>query len=149
MLDWYRATLLSKAGGLTDDQAREAAVAPSDLNLLGLIRHLTEVEREWFRIDFRGEVLPPLYYNQSSPTGDPDGDFHPGAQDSLADGIAALTAAIEESRAIVAASSLDDLDKRGGTVNLRWTLLHLIEEYARHCGHADLIRQRIDGTVGE
>ena len=154
MLDYYRATLLRKIEGLSDEQARTAAVPPSDLNLLGLVRHLAEVERSWFRTRFNGEELRPLFCDESSPTGDPDGDLHPGPSDTVADGVAALLAEIDVARGITASTgSLDQVAKvysvERGPFSLRWVLVHLIEEYARHCGHADLLRERIDGVTGD
>src|SRR5690349_15630370 len=82
-LDYQRATLLVKISGLSDAQAREATVPPSDLNLLGLLRHLAEVERSWMRRRFVGEDAPPLYYGESHPDGDEDGDLHPGPADTV------------------------------------------------------------------
>jgi uncharacterized damage-inducible protein DinB len=153
-LDYYRATLLVKADGLSDDQARTAAVEPSDLSIMGLIRHMAEVERSWFQRWFIGTDAPPLYYGDH----DADGDFHPGPDDALADAIAVFEREVELSRSITAAApSLDDLtvhvsthpERAGFRPNLRWILVHMIEEYARHAGHADLLRQRIDGATGD
>lgn len=152
MLDWYRATLLGKIDGLSDAQARERAVPPSDLNLLGLLRHLADVERSWFRIRFAGEDLPPLYYDEAHPTGDPDGDLHPGPEDTVAQARTTWETEVDAARAITAAAGLDDRARAPGPGRapfvLRWVLVHLIEEYARHVGHADLLRERIDGTTG-
>lgn len=152
-LDYYRVTLVRKVEGLTDDQARQAAVPPSDLNLLGLVRHMAEVERNWFRRRFAGADAPPLYYGDAHPTGDEDGDLHPGPEDTVAAAMAAWREEVDFARRITAAAGLDDLSAKSvhdrGSVNLRWTLVHLIEEYARHCGHADLLRERIDGATGD
>ena len=153
-LDYYRATLLVKADGLSDEQARTAAVEPSDLSIMGLIRHMAEVERSWFQRWFVGADAPPLYYGDH----DEDGDLHPGPDDTLADAIAVLEREVELSRSITAgAPSLDDLtvhvsthpERAGFHPNLRWILVHMIEEYARHAGHADLVRQRLDGATGD
>ncbi|MGD9701454.1 MAG: DinB family protein [Acidimicrobiia bacterium] len=153
-LDYYRATLLLKADGLSDEQARTPSVDPSDLSIMGLIRHMSEVERSWFQRWFREADAPPLYYGDH----DEDGDLHPGPEDSLADAIAVFEREVELSRSITAAApSLDDLaihvstdpGHEGFHPNLRWILVHMIEEYARHAGHADLLRERLDGVTGD
>jgi uncharacterized damage-inducible protein DinB len=147
-LDFHRATLATKCEGLTDDQLREAAVSPSPLSLLGLVRHMAEVERGWFREVLRGEELPDLYYSKENP----DGDFDVTGAD-VADAFAHWNEECALARAIVAETpSLDDAALRtrhGHTVSLRWIMVHMIEEYARHNGHADFLRERIDGTVGD
>ncbi len=144
-LDFHRETFLWKIDGLSPDQMRLAASPPSDLTLWGLLRHLAEVDRGWFH-DFDGDDLPPLYCTDAHPDGDlvipPDAD--------LAQDLATFHAICERSREIVAAHSLDDTQttpKR--TYSLRWIVIHLVEEYARHNGHADLLRQAIDGATGE
>lgn len=154
-LNFYRDTLEWKAGGLTDAQARATPIAPSDLSIMGLIRHMAEVERNWFRRWMAGDATAtPLYYDER----DRDGDLHPGPNDTLAGSIAAWRAEIADANDITARfHSLDTPSRKisdregekGWQPNLRWVLIHMIEEYARHCGHADLIRQRIDGTVGD
>ena len=104
-LDYYRGTMLTKIDGLTDEQARTRFVG-SDTTLLGLVRHLTEVERNWFRRRLRGEDAPPLYYSDA----DPDGDFHPGLDWTIAEAVAAYERECEVSRVIVAdTASLDEL----------------------------------------
>ncbi|MHA4776124.1 DinB family protein [Streptomyces sp. MSC1_001] len=148
-----RATLVLKCAGLEGARAAELArrsVEPSTLSLLGLVRHLTDVERRWF-----GQVLAgrddagPLWSSDEAP----DGDFDGAAPDPTA-----VSAAWDAWRAAVDfadrfTSEAPDLDVSGhddwrGTVSLRWVLIHMIEEYARHNGHADLLRERIDGTRG-
>ena len=152
-LDWYRATLLLKVSGLSDEQAREAAVPPSDLNLLGLLRHMADVERSWFRRRFVGLEVAPLYYGESSATGDEDGDLHPGPSDTVPEAQAAWQVEVDFARDVVSRNSLDAVaawvPPGRSPFTLRWLLVHLIEEYARHCGHADLIRERIDGSTGD
>ena len=149
-LDWYRLTMVMKISGLTDEQARTRFVG-SDTNLLGLVRHLTEVERAWFRRRLRGENAPPLYYDDA----DPDGDFHPGLDWTVAEAVAAYERECEVSRVIVAdTASLDELtvvavNDYGAPVSLRWILVHMIEETARHAGHADILRELIDGATGD
>ena len=147
-LDWYRATLLIKVEGLRDDQARRAVAPPSGLNLLGLVRHLAEVERSWFQRVMEGHDAPPLFYTEQ----DPDGDLFPGPAATLEEATTALRAEIAEARRITAAHALDDVAaslRHGNQVSLRWILVHMIEEYARHCGHADLLREMTDGAVGD
>jgi hypothetical protein len=149
-LDYQRAVLARKAVGLTDEQARRAACPPSDLTILGLIRHMADVERGWAQRAMNGATTAPLFYGASHPDGDPDGDFHAPPDATLADALAAYWREIATADAIYAAASLDDVERRAqGMYSLRWILVHLIEEHARHCGHADLLRQAIDGATGD
>jgi uncharacterized damage-inducible protein DinB len=144
MLDWHRATLLWKCTGLTGEQLAEYSVPSSGLCLLGLIRHMTKVERVWFRTQFAGE-----------PVGNPFGenwnaDFEEIDPARAAADYARLTEEFKLADAAVANASLDDtFDHRGEPMSLRMIYLHMIEEYARHNGHADLLREAIDGAVGE
>jgi uncharacterized damage-inducible protein DinB len=146
-LDYHRGTLARKCAGLSDEQLRERAVPPSTLSLLGLVRHMADVERNWFRRVLGGEDAPPLYWSEA----DPDGDFDNVDTSDVAEGFERWREECEHARqATAAAPSLDVTGLRRGTpVSLRWILIHMIEEYARHNGHADLLRERIDGTVGE
>lgn len=154
-LDYYRATLLLKAEGLSDEQARTAGVPPSDLNLMGLIRHMAEVERNWFQRWLVKADAPGIYGDDDDP--DEDRDMHPGPDDTLADAIAVFEREVDTSRRLSAGVSPDaptvhvgeSVHWAGFHPNLRWILIHMIEEYARHCGHADLLRERIDGVVGD
>jgi hypothetical protein len=153
-LEFYRESLAMKTDGLTDEQARTPSVPPSDLTLMGLVRHMAEVERSWFSGNLAGNDVAPLYYGDAHPTGDPDGDLHPGPDDTLHDAIATWRREIAAANGHLAGRSLDDLGRRvsraaGGVPNLRWILVHMIEEYARHLGHADLLRERIDGVTGD
>ena len=150
-LDYHRATLAWKCEGLTDDQLRERAVPPSGLSLIGLARHLTECERGWFRKVLLGEDLPGLYYTDE----DPDGDFN---NVGSADGATVLRTWEQECaaarEAVAGVQDLDTLSQKGDRstgqpFSLRWILTHMIEEYARHNGHADLLRERIDGATGD
>ena len=145
-LDFHRATLLWKCSGLDAAQLRRRSVAPSSMSLLGLIRHLTEVERNWFRRVLTGEDAAPLYYSQDNP----DGDFD-DVDDADADAdLARFGAEVDKARATAARYGLDDTGtRRGHPVSLRWVYLHMIEEYARHSGHADLLREAIDGSTGD
>ncbi|WNV83742.1 DinB family protein [Umezawaea sp. Da 62-37] len=147
-LDYHRDTLALKCAGLSDEQLRTRAVPPSPMSLLGLVRHLTEVERGWLGNRVAHRDLPPLYCFPDNP----DGDFDDVDTADVAEAFATWRAACAESRDIVAGvDSLDFLGKRGNgdDVSLRWIMLHLFEEYARHNGHADLLRERLDGATGE
>jgi hypothetical protein len=150
-LDQYRRILARKAEGITDEQARHT-IAPSDISLLGLIRHMADVERSWFRRALMGETeAGPIFYGPAHPDGDQDGDFHAPLDATLADAFDAYWREIDVAdRNIDAAGSLDaPFTTRHGDGKLRWILVHMIEEYARHCGHADLLRQAIDGATGD
>ncbi|WP_327120840.1 DinB family protein [Streptomyces sp. NBC_01341] len=148
-LDYHRATLAMKCEGLTDAQLREAPVPPSAFTLLGLVRHLAENERGWFREVLAGEELPPLYSTEE----DPDGEFHVTDADTWEEARTTWQAEIEAARANAAKIELDGLSVgrsgSGSPFTLRWIYTHLIEEYARHNGHADLVRERIDGATGQ
>jgi len=146
-LDFQRATLALKCAGLTDDQLRERAVPPSSLSLLGLVRHMAEVERNWFRPVLGGEQMSAIF----APDMDWEASFRDVAIAGAAEAFGAWQAECEHARALVAAApSLDATGNRGGErFSLRWVMVHMIEEYARHNGHADLLRERIDGSTGE
>ncbi|MGW0531341.1 DinB family protein [Streptomyces sp. NPDC003032] len=143
-----RATLEIKCAGLSGELDHRS-VAPSALSLLGLVRHLTDVERRWFRRDLAGQDAAPLYATPDNADEDFDGAVaEPGA---VAAAWAAWRQEVEFAEKFVAEAA--DLDVEGrdswlGAVSLRWVLVHMVEEYARHNGHADLIRERIDGSVG-
>lgn len=147
-LDWHRATLARKCEGLDDAQLRTLSAAPSDLNLLGLVRHMAEVERGWFRNVLAGEKAGWIYATDE----DNDRDIHVTDEDTYEEAYATWQAEIAHANALAAGHGLDDIGvgkHRGGkTYNLRWIYLHMIEEYARHNGHADLIRERVDGATG-
>ncbi len=149
-LQYYRDTLAVKVDGLTDAQAANPACPPSILTLTGLVRHMAEVERHWFRRSLRAEYAPPIFYSEARPDGDLD---LVDPTTSLADSIDAWQSEIVAADAILAnAPDLDELatiDRHGRRPNLRWILVHMIEEYARHAGHADLLRERIDGATGD
>ncbi|MET7754314.1 DinB family protein [Streptomyces sp. NPDC005389] len=147
MLDFQRDTLALKCEGLTPEQLRTRAVDPSALSLLGLVRHAAEVERGWFRNTLNGE-------RSRSPWTPPGSTDRADFDVDHADVDEAFTVWREEcarARAIVAAA--DSLDAtgthEGETYSVRYVLAHMIEEYARHNGHADLLRERLDGTTGE
>jgi uncharacterized damage-inducible protein DinB len=148
-LDYHRSTLLTKCAGLTAEQLKRRAVPPSRLSLLGLVRHMVEVERWWFRMHAGGEDLAFVY--------DPGGvglDFEEiDGADAAAD-LAAFERECDAARAAVVGRSLGDLVPSRGhhperERDIRWIFVHMIEEYARHNGHADLLRETIDGTTGD
>ncbi|MFC9437827.1 DinB family protein [Nocardia sp. NPDC057030] len=148
-LDFHRDTLLQKCAGLDAKQLAERSVAPSAMTLHGLVRHLSEVERGWFRLAAAGMDLDYIYCR----TDNPDGDFDDTEQADPATDLALYRQEIELADAAVADLPLDHTfphPRRPHLVyNLRWVYLHMIEEYARHNGHADLLRERIDGTTGD
>ncbi|MFF7729952.1 DinB family protein [Streptomyces sp. NPDC008001] len=146
LLAWHRSTLLHKCAGLTGEQLAERSVPPSDLSLLGLIRHLAKVERIWFRERFAGQDVPRLHSTEERG----NADFEEADPARAAEDYALL---LEEQRLadeVVAGASLDDTftGDDGETYSLRFIHLHLIGEYARHNGHADLVRERVDGVTG-
>jgi len=146
-LDYHRATLAWKCDGLTDEQLRLQASPPSTLSLLGLVRHLAEVERAWFRRVIAGEDVPLVW--------SADGDYqaaYDARGSTRAEAFAAWEAEVEASRRIEREAA--SLDVTGWSaswqedVSLRMVMLHLVHEYARHNGHADLLREGIDGVTG-
>jgi hypothetical protein len=150
LLDYHRHVLLRKVAGITEQQAR-TTIASSDLTLLGLVRHLAGVEQYWFANVFLGLHEPSLW-EISDDDDDEDRDFHPLVDDTLADAVAVLRTEIDRARQIASSTSFDAPaagQRKGQTVSLRWIMVHLVEEYARHCGHADLLRQAIDGSIGD
>ncbi|MFF4749818.1 DinB family protein [Streptomyces sp. NPDC002514] len=149
-LDYHRETLAWKCADLTDAQLRTASVEPSELSLMGLVRHMAEVERGWFRKVLAGEDPGPIYYSEQ----DPDGEFHLSETDTWEEAYATWQNEIDTARRHAARFGLDDLSEgvsrsSDESFSLRWIYTHMIEEYARHNGHADLIRERIDGATGD
>jgi hypothetical protein len=147
-LEYHRATLAWKCDGLSADQLRERAVPPSSLSLLGLVRHMAEVERGWFRRRVGGADVSWLYCTAEHP----DGDFDDVADADVAEAFETWRQECDHARTIAAAvPSLDDTfeGSDGQTYSLRWIVSHMVEEYARHNGHADLLRERIDGARGD
>ncbi len=146
-LDYHRATLAMKCDGLTDDQLRRRTVPPSTLTLLGLVRHMAEVERAWFRRVFEDGGAPMVWSDEI--------DFqaaYDASRSTRAEAFAAWEAEVETSRRIEReAGSLDDRGHQlrwGQDVSLRMVMVHVLLEYGRHNGHADLLREAVDGTVG-
>jgi hypothetical protein len=149
-LDYQRAVLARKAFGLDEVQVRSVTCPPSDLTILGLIRHMADVERNWAQRGMNGADSGPIYYGPGHPAGDEDGDFHPPPEATIAEALDSYWREIAAADVIYASFDLDDVERRErATYSLRWILVHLVEEYARHCGHADLIRQAIDGSTGD
>ncbi len=151
-LVYYRAVFVRKAEGISEDAARSVPCPPSDLSMIGLVRHMAEVERMWAKWLFRGDENVALFYGAAHPDEDPDGDFHPPPDATLVDAMDAYRREVVDADDIYAAAGLDDLlanEDRVEKNSLRWIYVHLIEEYARHVGHADLIRQAIDGVVDD
>lgn len=149
-LDYQRATLLMKAEGL-DQQQLNLPLPSSALTLAGLLKHLALVEDSWIQLKFRGLPEPEPW--ASAPGEDPDWEFASAAADDPQALRELYLAACERSRGSIAKADLADLSakssREGHRWNLRWILMHLIEETARHNGHADLLREAIDGSVGE
>jgi uncharacterized damage-inducible protein DinB len=146
-LDFHRATLAMKCDGLSDEELRRQSMPPSTLSLLGLVRHLAEVERTWFRRVINGEDIPNVWSDAN--------DYqtaYDASSSSRAEAFAAWEAEVEHARRIErAAESLDVIAHNarwGKDVSLRLVMLHLIHEYARHNGHADFLREGVDGVTG-
>jgi hypothetical protein len=145
-LEFHRATLLMKCEGLTDEQRKVRPIPTSQLSLHGLLRHMGEVERNWFhRILLREPDLPRIWYDPAV-DGSP---IIPLDDASWEKDLAAWKSECDASRTAAARHDLDDDGLwREKAVSLRWIYLHMIQEYARHNGHADLIRELLDGAVG-
>lgn len=147
-LDYHRATILRKVAGVDEEKGKRPSMPPSTLNLIGLVKHLAVNEIWWFQDRFAG--LNPQGLPDAD--NDPEADFRVEPGETLAGLIAYYNEACEASRRIAANASLDDLSaatrEDGTKVTLRWIILHMIEETARHNGHADLLREGIDGVTG-
>ncbi|MFF8609834.1 DinB family protein [Streptomyces sp. NPDC015346] len=146
-LEYHRATLAMKCEGLTDEQLRERSMPPSTLSLLGLVRHMAEVERAWFRRVFEDGEAPMVWSDEV--------DFqaaYDASRSTRAEAFAAWEAEVETSRRIEReAESLDLVGHQprwGEDVSLRMVMVHVLLEYGRHNGHADFLREGLDGTVG-
>jgi uncharacterized damage-inducible protein DinB len=146
-LDWQRATLGIKCEGLDPSQMRTRSAQPSTMTLLGLVRHMAEVERAWFRRCLGKQDVKAIWCTRD----DPDADFD-NVEDADPDSdTATWQEEIAQARRVL--SGIESLDEtgvrsKGNEVSARWVLVHMIEEYARHNGHADLLRERIDGATG-
>ena len=148
-LDYHRATFAQKCAGLDVEELKRRGAPPSGLSLLGLARHLAEVERHWFSAALDGRDAPDHYCTPEHPDGDFD-DLDSATADEV---WTHYQAEIAESRRVLSTfSDADELTRSTGHRSgrtVRWVLLHLLEEYARHNGHADLLREAIDGSTGE
>jgi uncharacterized damage-inducible protein DinB len=151
-LRWQRATLELKCADLDAAALARRAVAPSTMSLLGLVRHLADVERGWFRVRMAGQRTPPHFRSAA----DPDGDFDGAVPEPKVVAQAWQVWRAEVAFADRFVAQAPDLDLTGkipdshrGPMSLRWVLMHMVEEYARHNGHADLLRERIDGRLGQ
>jgi uncharacterized damage-inducible protein DinB len=145
-LDWQRLTLSRKCEGLGPEQLRTRSAEPSTLSLLGLVRHMADVERGWVRRTLAGEDVEDRYSSDE----DVDGDFDNVDTADVDEAFAAWHEECAHADEIISRRALDATGKQrtGREVSMRWILNHLIEEYSRHNGHADILRQRIDGATG-
>lgn len=147
-LDFHRATLELKCAGLDDAQVRLASAEPSELTLLGLVQHLAECERNWFQRVVGGLELPPVY-GEGNESG-----YGLDAGRGIGEALVVWRREIARGREVCAgrplgsAGRISDGPMAGVEVSLRWVLIHMIEEYARHNGHADILREHIDGVTG-
>ena len=152
-LGWHRGTLELKCSGLDAEALARQSVEPSSLSLLGLVRHMTEVERGWFRRLMAGQDAPPRYYSPEDPgRGFRQRAARPGHGGRGLAGVAGgdrVRGPVRRRGAQPGPDRGSGTDKWRGPMSLRWVLNHMIEEYARHNGHADLLRERIDGAVGQ
>lgn len=151
-LDYHRSTLRMKAAGL-DRAGLSQRLEPSTMTLGGLLKHLAYVEDSWFTRFLHGRDYPRPWCDVDWKS-DPDWEWHSAASDTPDALLAQHAESVERSRAAVAGMDLDSLSARrlrteDRPVSLRWIALHMLEEYARHNGHADLIRESVDGSVGE
>lgn len=145
-LDRYRASFLNRCSGLTADQLAERSVPPSNLSLIGIARHLTDVERTYFRRRWGGQDIAGHYATADRP----DADFEDASPATAERDLQRLVTEQEATRQEVADMDLDTIfvNPRWGEMSLRWALIHMIGEYAGHTGQADLLRERIDGKAG-
>jgi uncharacterized damage-inducible protein DinB len=145
-LEWQRATLATKCDGLDPEQLRLRSAEPSTLSLLGLVRHMADVELGWFRRTLGGEDVEYRY----STDDDIDGEFDNVDTADIEEAFANWREQCARADEIVSRRALDATGhrKNGQEVSMRWILTHMIEEYSRHNGHADILRQRIDGATG-
>jgi hypothetical protein len=150
-LEFHRATLLWKCEGLTAEQLKQKSVPTSSLTLLGLVRHMSLVERWWFRMHGAGEDIPLLYSTDDWP----DAEFEDLDGADAAQDIEKFWQECATCREAVAGMDLDATvtcsghEHSSNTRDVRWLYVHMIEEYARHNGHADLLREAIDGATGD
>lgn len=149
MLDYQRAVMVRKVSGLTKEQALTRH-EPSTLTLAGLLRHLILVDIYWFVVVLQGKDMPPVWA-AGNWDADPDWEMTTAVDFTPAEIIADYRKTWKEVEVISRAMDLDHIGTRqdGTEISHRWVLVHLIEEYARHNGHADLIRESLDGSTGD
>ena len=154
-LEFHRATVLEKVSGLTHEELNRRAVPTSELTLAGLVKHLALVEDSWFTERFAGHPMPAPFADVDWDA-DRDWELHTAVDDDPAWLVQRYDEACARSRAVVAASASLDQEAVAGRrreddapFTLRWILCHMIEETARHNGHADLLREAVDGATGE
>ena len=146
-LQYERDTLLTKCAGLTHEQLATRSVPPSTMSLLGIVRHMADVERWWFRTNVTGESLQGFF----GPEGNLEGDFDDLDSMPAEQVLEVYAAECAAADAAVAGLPLEHTfsHHRRAELDLRWVYVHMIEEYARHNGHADLLRELVDGATGE
>ena len=145
-LDHYRATIIAICEGLSDEALRRTVV-PSRTTILGMIKHLAYVERGWFQETIAGKPVDYPFDDAD----DPDADLRIEPEESSEEILDLYRTECARSREVIESVSLDDLvkgEKRSADYNVRWVVVHMIEETARHAGHADIIREQLDGTTG-
>ena len=145
-LDRYRASFLNRCSGLTAEQLAERSAPPSNLSLIGIARHLTDVELNYFRRRWGGQEIASYYASEDRP----DADFEDASPATAERDLRRLVAEQEAARQAAAVMPLEEVfvNPRWGEMSLRWAFIHMIGEYAGHIGQADLIRERIDGKAG-
>jgi hypothetical protein len=147
-LDFHRETLAMKCQGLTPEQLTRRSVPPSTLSLAGLLRHLAEIERTYFQRVFAGRELRTIPFEEDPFREDPAADYSSAVDNDGAVAFDAWREAVRRAREVIGGTaSLDDEGTSG--LPMRFWLVKTLNEYARHNGHADLLRETIDGTVGE
>jgi len=150
-LDYYRSVIEQKLDGMTDAELRTARL-PSGWTPLELLKHLVFMERRWFRWGFAGEQVDAPWGDSG---GSPDGGWQVGPDETAAELLAALRAGGESTRSLIEGAQLTDLGAVGGRFGeedrptLNWICFHVLQEYARHAGHLDVVRELADGTTGE
>lgn len=149
MLDWYREGVILKVEDISAEDAA-ASPLPSDTSIAGLVKHLALVEDGWFTVHFAGLPEPDVW-PEIDWEADPNWEFHSARSQPMSDLVELYRGACERSRHVTAEHDLDDLARspRRRPFTLRWALVHLLEETARHLGHMDILREQLDGTTGE
>ncbi len=150
-LDFYRAIIVRKLDGVNEAEARTIRT-PSGMSLLGLVRHLAGVELWWF-VDVLADTRPSYFWSEADEASDRDCDWKPTPSETVASVLDMYDAACVVARASAVEFALDDIvqrpDRRELNITLRWIYIHMIEELARHAGHADIFREAIDGAQGD